>query len=335
VALGVPALLLGWGIVGLAVVSVVVNVFTLLILTRLSFRMFFRPHIESDPALRREMVRESFPLMINHLLATLFFKIDVPLLQSLQGSTVVGLYSAAYKWVDALNIIPAYSTIALFPVMSRQAGEDKPALLRSYTIGIKLLVALALPLAVATTFVAPALMLLLGGSEYLPHSAIALQIMIWSIPFGWINSITNYVLIALGQQTKLTRAFIIGLSFNLIANLILIPRFSYIAAAAITILSELVEGLPFYYYVEKTLGPVLWLRMLWKLFASAAAMFAVTWALWPVAGVAAVVVGLIVYGLGVWGLRAFGAEERAVFAKLRRSGEATQVEAPSLEVGGQ
>jgi len=280
--------------------------------------MFFRPRYESDPALRRGMVRESFPLMVNHLLATLFFKIDVPLMQSMQGSTVVGLYSAAYKWVDALNIIPAFSTSALFPVMSRQADEDKPALLRSYTIGIKLLVALALPLAVVTTFIAPALMLILGGSGYLPHSAIALQIMIWSIPFGWINSITNYVLIALGQQTRLTRAFVIGLTFNVIANLILIPRFSYVAAAAITILSELVEGLPFYYYIEKSLGPVRWMRMLWRLFASAGAMFVVMGVMWETSGVLAIGAGLVAYSMGVWGLRAFGPEERAVFAKLRR-----------------
>ncbi|HJW84666.1 MAG TPA: oligosaccharide flippase family protein, partial [Anaerolineae bacterium] len=327
VALGVPALLLGWGIVGLAAISVIVNLFTLLILSRLSFRLFFRPHREGDPALRRAMLRESFPLMLNHLLATLFFKIDVPLLQSLQGSTVVGLYSAAYKWVDALNIIPAYATIALFPVMSRQADEDKAALLRSYTIGIKLLVALALPLAVATTFMAPALMWILGGDEYLPHSAIALQIMIWSIPFGWINSITNYVLIALGQQSKLTRAFVIGLAFNVVANLMLIPRFSYVAAAAITILSELVEGLPFYYFIEQSLGPVRWMRMLWKLFVSAAAMFAATAALWPLNALLALGGGIAVYGMGVWVLGAFGPEERAVFAKLRRARTLETIEA--------
>src|SRR5512147_1355625 len=140
--------------------------------------------------------------MLNHLLATVFFKVDVPLLQAMQGPTVVGWYSTAYKWIDALNIIPAYSTIALFPVMSRQAVEDKPALMRSTRVGIRLLVLMALPLAVMTTFIAPTLVLILGGPEYLPHAGIALQIMIWSIPFGWINSITNYILIALGQQSK-------------------------------------------------------------------------------------------------------------------------------------
>jgi len=55
-------------------------------------------------------------------------------------------------------------------------------------------------------------------------------------------------------------------------------------------------------------------------------MFAVTWALWPVSGVLAIGIGLVVYGMGVWGLRAFGAEERAVFAQLRRSRSARVAE---------
>ena len=214
---GVPALLAGWGIIGLGVVSLIVNCITFGVLTALAWRlniarMGLRAYdSESDPKLRRGMLRESFPLMLNHLLATLFFKVDVPMLQAMQGPTVVGWYSTAYKWIDALNIIPAYSTMALFPVMSRQAEEDKEALMRSTRFAIKFLVLIALPVAVMTTFLAPFLVLVLGGRSYLPHAAIALQIMIWSIPFGWINSIVNYILIALGQQSKLTRAFVVGL----------------------------------------------------------------------------------------------------------------------------
>ena len=74
--------------------------------------------------------------------------------------------------------------------------------MRSTRFAIKFLVMIALPIAVMTTFLAPFLVLVLGGQSYLPHAAIALQIMIWSIPFGWINSIVNYILIALGQQSE-------------------------------------------------------------------------------------------------------------------------------------
>jgi O-antigen/teichoic acid export membrane protein len=319
VLFGVPALLAGWGIIGLGLVSLLVNCITFVVLYILLHRLIIKPHYESDPQLRRGMLRESFPLMLNHLLATLFFKVDVPMLQAMQGPTVVGYYSTAYKWIDALNIIPAYSTMALFPVMSRQATEDKEALMRSTRFAIKFLVMLALPVAVMTTFLAPFLVLVLGGQSYLPSAAIALQIMIWSIPFGWINSIVNYILIALGQQSKLTRAFVVGLSFNIIANIILIPYFSYVAAAFVTILSELVEGLVFMFYLERSLGSIRWIRLLWRLFAAAGAMFVLmglAWAWHPIAGV---VVGPIVYLGSLVALKAIGPEEKRVIDRLRVS----------------
>ncbi|MBI5567182.1 MAG: flippase, partial [Chloroflexi bacterium] len=295
VALGAPVLLIGGGIIGLAAVSLIVNAITFGALSRLMMRLIMQPKYENDPALRRTMLRESFPLMLNHLLATLFFKVDVPMLQSLRGPATVGWYSTAYKWIDALNIIPAYSTIALFPVMSRQAVEDRPALMRSTRVGIRLLVLMALPLAVMTTFIAPTLVLVLGGPEYLPHAGLALQIMIWSIPFGWINSITNYILIALGQQSKLTRAFIVGLSFNIIANLILIPHFSYVAAALITILSELVEGFVFVVYLERSLGSIRWIGLLWRIFVSAGLMFGAMFVAWSIQPLIGLVAGPMVY----------------------------------------
>jgi len=319
VMLGVPALLAGWGIVGLGAVSLIVNGITFVVLYTLMVRLIIRPRYENDPTMRRGMLRESFPLMLNHLLATLFFKVDVPLLQAMQGPTVVGYYSTAYKWIDALNIIPAYSTMALFPVMSRQATEDKDALMRSTRFAIKFLVMLALPIAVMTTFLAPFLVLLLGGPSYLPYAAVALQIMIWSIPFGWINSIVNYILIALRQQSKLTRAFVIGLTFNISANLILIPYFSFVAAAVVTILSELVEGLVFMFYLERSLGSIHWIRLLWRLFAAAGAMLIVMALAWPVQPIVALIAGPLVYVAGLLVLRVIGPEEKRVLDRLRGS----------------
>ncbi len=72
-ALGIGALLAGWGIVGLAGVSVLVNAVTLAIMGVLALRLFFRPRLTFNWPLQREALGESFPLMINHLLATLFF----------------------------------------------------------------------------------------------------------------------------------------------------------------------------------------------------------------------------------------------------------------------
>ena len=161
--------------------------------------------------------------------------------------------------------------------MSRLAHQDSDTMARTYVLSLKLLVVLALLIAVPTTALAPYMIALLGGSEYLPHGAIALQIMIWSIPFGWVNSITNYALIAVNQQRALTRAFIIGLIFNVVANLIFVPLYSYQAAAVVTILSEIVEGSAFYFFVRQHITKVPWLDVLGRPLLCAAVMGAVVY----------------------------------------------------------
>ncbi len=313
VVFGAIALLLGYSFVGLAAVTILVNTITVIMLLALAIRLFSvpGPRVEVEPALQRAMLRESWPLMLNHLLATLFFKIDVALLQPIRGDVEVGWYSTGYKFIEAFNIIPSLFTFALFPVVSRQANEDRPALLRSYILAVKLLVTAALPLAVCTTFLAPTMIGLLAGQEFLPAGAIALMFMVWSMPVGWINSVTNYVLIALGQQRALTRAFIIGLTFNVIANLIFIPRYGYVAAAVITILSEIVEGLPFYFTLHRTLAPIPWLRMLWRPALSAVIMFAVTWGGWQIYPLLGLAVGGVTYMSLIITLRVFDRDEQA------------------------
>ena len=325
--LGVLALLAGWGIIGLAGVSIVVSAFTLIVMGVLTIRLFFRPRLEVDGRLQRQALWESFPLMINHLLATLFFRVDIILLEFItRNNTVVGWYGIVYKWIDALNVIPSFFTAALFPVMSRQAAEDRPALLRSYTLSIKLLTLISLPVAVITTLLAYFLVGLLGGPAFLPHGAVALQLFVWSIPIGWINSVTNYVLIALNRQRVLTWAFLAGTAFNVGANLYFIPRYSYLAAAVITSLSELVLLTCFYLVLLGALGRVAWVRLLWKIGLAAALMAAATWALAGISVLLALVGGVAVYGAAIFLLRPFNQEERERLSPLMPSSRRQAVE---------
>ncbi|CAN5689842.1 hypothetical protein BH10CHL1_BH10CHL1_13720 [soil metagenome] len=277
IILGPLALLLGAGFVGLAAISLLINLIQVIWLYSLLRRTLFQPEFRWDWPLQKWMLRTSGPLMINHLLATVFWRIDVSILRPLAGDISVGLYSIGLKYLDGLNIIPSVFTLAIFPLMSRYAKRDGNNLLRSYVLSLRLLIMVSLPLAMVVTFLAAPLVSVVGGSKYLhiPEtlhlwgytyhywggSDLALQLIIWSIPIGFVNSVTQYVLIAVNQQHYLTRAFIIGVVFNIVGNLLLVPGTGYVGAAVVTILSELSLLFPFYYSVKRNVGVVPWLSI--------------------------------------------------------------------------
>ena len=265
VTLGTVALMLNTSFIGLAVVSIAVNLITLLILYLWVRATLLKPRLEIDWRFQRAMLNDAYPLMINLLLATLFFKVAVVLLEwLLDDARVVGWYSTAYKYIDAVGLVPAYFTMAIFPIMSRYATDARDSLIRAYLMAIKMLWVIAIPGALIISAYATPLITVLGGSQYLPHAANILRIMIWYMPIGFVNSVTQYVLIALDQQRFLTRAFAIGLTFCIVANIVLINQIGYIASAYLAIASELALLIPFYIGIRRHLAPVPWLQMLWR-----------------------------------------------------------------------
>ncbi|MBN1955362.1 MAG: flippase, partial [Anaerolineae bacterium] len=318
--LGVLALVGGLGIVGLGGAAALTNVATLAILVAVARRTIWAdlPPRKAGIAwpLQRAMLVESWPLMLSLLLQALFPGLNVLLLQTLQGDAAVGWYDAARKWVDALVIIPSFFTIAVFPVMSRQAAEDRAQLRRSYCLSVKLLTMIALPAAVLVTLLAEPLVGLLSGAAFLPHGAVALRLLIWSILFGWLNSLTNYVLIALNRQRYVLVASGGRVVFTIAANLLLVRSFSYVASAWIMIAGELLLALLFYAGLRRQLGKIGWGRMLGGTLLAGAAMGAATWATALASPLLALAAGPAVYLAALALLRVLTPEEQAMLAPL-------------------
>lgn len=319
VVAGVAVLTLGYGIVGLAAVSIAVNLLTGLAMVLLLVTVLGRPSPSFDPSLAGGLFGASYPLMLNNLLATLFFRIDGLILRSMWGDTVLGWYGAAYKFIDGLNVIPSQFTLALFPVFSRASSAGTANLTAGVELALKALLAIAMPLAVGTSLLAEPLVRLIAGDEYVPHSVVALQVLIWFLPFSFINGLLQYVLIAADQQRFITKSFVLAAGFNLGANLLLIPHWSYVGAAAITIASELVLLGPFWYAVQRHVGPVRLLAIAWRPALAAVAMGVVARAVedWPLATL--ILLSSLVYGSALLVLGAVGHEEREMLRRAWQS----------------
>ncbi|NLD43110.1 MAG: oligosaccharide flippase family protein [Chloroflexi bacterium] len=316
VLLGSVVLLAGFGYVGLGLVSIVANIVTVVALYALVRALLFRPRMEFDVAFQRELLRESYPLMVNNLLATLFFKVAVFLLEWMApDDRVVGWYGTAYKYIDAVGVIPAYFTMAIFPLMARYARDSSESLLRAYRLAIKLLVMVALPVATIGWGLADVLVAILGGPQYLPQSANILRVMIWYMPIGFINSVTQYVLIALNQQRYLTRAFAWGLAFSFGANLAFIHLAGFMASAYVMVAAELVLLIPFYLGVRRYLARIPWVAILWRLVISAVPLIGLPLVLPDAQRPLALFLGLLCYVVGLAVLGVFDREERQVLAR--------------------
>ena len=293
--LGALVLLLGWGLPALAWVAVI-TVLVQVIWFYLALRTtLFRWQWEWDAPLQRWMLANSFPFMVNSLLASILLNIDIWLLRLLSGELASGLYSVALKYRFGITIIPSVFNFAIFPLFSRYAKQTGDGLMGAYRLSIRLLTLLSIPIAFAATLWAKPLVLLVGGTEfigveeqvtffrwtwsYTGGSDLALQVVIWTILFNFINAVTQYVLIALDQQRYLTRAFAAVVVFNVLGNVLLIPVAGYVGAALVTIGSELFLFVPFQLGIRRHLGHVGWLPLVWKPVAGLVVMSALSMAL--------------------------------------------------------
>jgi O-antigen/teichoic acid export membrane protein len=321
VTLGTLVLVGGLGIIGLAGVAFLTNFATMTILALLAWRLVWSrlPPTAFHFAwrLQRRMVTESWPLMASLLLQSLFTGANVVMLQYFRGDDAVGWYNAASKWVmNMLNIIPSLFTFAVFPVLARQAAADRVRLRRSYHLSVKLLTIVALPTAMLVAAGAGPLVWVLSGPRYLPHGAVALRLLAWSIVFGWTNSLANYVLIALHRQRYVVLASAARVVFAATANLLLVPRFSYVASAWIITVGELLLYVLFALDLRRELGSLTWGVVLGRPVLAGAAMGATAWAMGYLNRPLALLVSLVVYALALTLLRVLTSEEKGQLASL-------------------
>jgi O-antigen/teichoic acid export membrane protein len=290
VVLGVGMLLLGWGVIGLAVAATLTTLFMAGVFWRVLRRDF--PSIRlGDSSWRIErpsamqLLGAGWPLMLNALLVGLFFRADVFIIRASTSTLEVERYDAAFKFLSFVLLITPAVTLALFPRMARHAEADRPRLLYEYRFALKVLLILSVPIVALTVWFAPMLIAIVTGGrpEYQPASAVALQILIFFLPLSFINGVTQYVLIALNLQRLITRAFAMTVTFNLAANLVLVPWIGINGAAIATIGSEIVLLLPFMLWAKRELGPIGLGALALKPALAALVVGAGAWLLWPLA----------------------------------------------------
>ncbi len=208
-----------------------------------------------DILMWRRLISESIPFGLNSLFALLFFKIDTLMLSFFQGDAAVGIYNAAYTPLLSLGIIPSILITALFPVMSRYFASSNNNLEILTLSASRYLAIIGFPMAIGCLVLADGFVNLLYNGQYV-ESVLAFEILAIFIPIRWINVVAGNLLTSADLQSARTISVGISSLLNIILNLIMIPRFSYVGASIATVISEFFLYIIFNYWTNKRYKPI-------------------------------------------------------------------------------
>lgn len=210
-----------------------------LIVTFLLFsRRFFMPKIQVDLKFWKITLNESFYFGFSSILTVIYFFIDSFMLSIMVNNSAVGIYNAAYKLIFVLMFLPNVFLTSIFPLMSKHYESNKELLKVEYEKSVKYLFALAMFLFVFVLVFADKIIYIIYGSGY-SASILALEVLIFVLPFIFITYLFGNILGAINKQRILLIVTGINAIVNIVLNLFLIPKYSYIGASIATILTEI------------------------------------------------------------------------------------------------
>ena len=252
VTLSIIVLVMGKDIVTLACVNCLAGGVAFFINLIILLKKFFVPKLSIDLQFCKQMLFLAMPIGIGAICWSFYNRIDVTLLSYIKGDVSVGEYTAAYRLVNTLAVIPHAYLSAVYPIMARY-NTDKLYLNDLCRKSCRLMIAIAFPVVIALNLFAPQLIEVLYGTEY-SNAISSLRILSGAVIFIFISNIFGYLLISTFKTSKeYTLYAIMGLGLNIACNCFLIPLYDLKGAALSTVITE-VFILGMYYRSALKLG---------------------------------------------------------------------------------
>lgn len=201
-----------------------------------------------NKVLAKEFLKSSWFLMLSSAASYLLVRIDQVMIKQYLGEISVGIYAVAARLSEIWYFIPGIICASLFPAIINAKITSKEIYLNRLRKLYLLLGGLAVLVAVPITILAPQIIELLFGSQYMSSVPI-LQIYVWSGVGLFLSvAITQY----LTTENYLKIIFyynLLAVVINIILNIILIPKIGLTGAAWATLISYSI--LPIAFFISK------------------------------------------------------------------------------------
>ncbi len=213
------------------------------------------------------------PLMIllaGMFLSTGYSMMDVTMLGSMGTNRAIGFYNNAHKAINVVVSACIAVSAAFLPRLSYYYIHDRKKMEELVGFGGQVITFCSLPVTVLIVMLAPDIMQLLFGAEFLPAST-ALRLMAMLIIVKTFGDLFCYQLImATESEKKRLPAAAIATAANILLNGLMIPVWQEKGAAVASVISEIIVNGYQILYLRKIIHlPVSWKAISQGVIASA------------------------------------------------------------------
>lgn len=237
-ALILIAIYLNTGLNGITIAYVVANLVTLLYIVYMLLKHITVPKLHINFGFWKKLLMWGLPFALSSIFYTIYYSIDIVMLTQMVGDFATGIYNATYKLINVLTLFYGMYTAVIFPVMSKEYKKESSLLNASFEKSTKYLSIITIPISVACLFYSTDIIQFIYGHQY-DQAGEVLKILIWTVCFLFINGAASTALNASHKEYSVTKIYLIAAIFNVILNLFMIPRYSFIGASISTVLSEI------------------------------------------------------------------------------------------------
>lgn len=230
------------------IIAITFSVSVDLLIIFIYFKKLGRPGLAFDIATAKKIFTASLPLALAIFVSMLYSKVDVIMLSIMKTSSDVGIYSAAFKLTESLNIIPMSIVASLFPLMTRYYNNSEKAFKSVYENGFRLMLTISLPMAVIVVLFSDNIIQFIFGSDFSKSSNVLL-ILICAEAFTFMQILFNNVAISMKKEMIIVYICLTMGIANILLNYLLIPQYSYIGASIATLATLMVGTLAFFGYI--------------------------------------------------------------------------------------
>lgn len=186
----------------------------------------------------RQVLGDAFPYALHALFELFSSRVALIFIGFMLSAGAVGIFNVAYRFVFVLLFIPVFARLAIFPVASRLYMTSPEQLKELYRITLNLAIVFGLPMAAGIWLIAPKLIEMLYGLEFV-QSVEILRWLAWLIPVVFLRCIMEMFLIASDRQRAVTRSHLLIACLGALLHFWMIVWLGLQGAAAATLLAEI------------------------------------------------------------------------------------------------